>query len=141
MPLLPDGALVRDYLTRFTSFTAIARAPSSLPSALRPLPRQANMQTPTRTPHPQTAGHKRKISYADMAATYRAAGPMVAPPPHAQQPSMTAAQLQQAQLDEMRRREHAKRQSRKPTDRDIPHDVAEAVVGDGVDRYLSLIHI
>lgn len=89
------------------------------------------------TPIPQTAGHKRKISYADMAATYRAAGPMVAPP-HAQQPSMTAAQLQAAHLDEMRRRELAKRQSRKPTDRDIPHDVAEAVVGDGVDRYSRL---
>lgn len=116
-------------------FTAIARAhlvPSFQAQILRFHP-AINMATPI----PQTAGHKRKISYADMAATYRAAGPMVAPP-HAQQPSMTAAQLQAAHLDEMRRRELAKRQSRKPTDRDIPHDVAEAVVGDGVDRYSRL---
>lgn len=108
-----------------------------------------SMETPLRaratpTPHPQTsvAGHKRKISYADLAATYRAAGPMVAPgPPHAsmhQQPSLTQAQMHQAHLDELRRRELAKRQSRKPTDRDIPHDVAEAVVGDGVARYGKL---
>ena len=72
-------------------------------------------------------------------ATYRNAGPMVAPPPHPnQQPQMTAAQMQAQQLEAARRGDMARRQSRKPTDRDISEDVSEVIVGDGVTRYKRL---
>ncbi|OQO09978.1 hypothetical protein B0A48_04333 [Cryoendolithus antarcticus] len=85
------------------------------------------------------AGHKRKISYADLALTYNAAGPLPQPHPNPQQQAaITAAQLQAQQLEEVRRRDLARRQSRKPTDRDIPDDVADAIVGDGVQRYKRL---
>jgi chromatin remodeling complex protein RSC6 len=87
---------------------------------------------------PQTS-HRRKISHAELMATYRNAGPMVAPPPHpSQQPQMTAAQTQAQQLEAARRGDMARRQSRKPTDRDISEDVSEVVVGDGVTRYKRL---
>jgi SWI/SNF-related matrix-associated actin-dependent regulator of chromatin subfamily D len=64
---------------------------------------------------------------------------MVAPPSHpSQQPQMTAAQIQAQQMEAARRADMARRQSRKPTDRDIPEDVNEVVVGDGVQRYRRL---
>lgn len=88
------------------------------------------------TPQPS---HRRKISHAELMATYRNAGPMVAPPPHPnQQPQMTAAQMQAQQLEAARRGDMARRQSRKPTDRDISEDVSEVIVGDGVTRYKRL---
>ncbi|EME46192.1 hypothetical protein DOTSEDRAFT_60862 [Dothistroma septosporum NZE10] len=64
---------------------------------------------------------------------------MVAPP-HAQpaQPQLTQAQLQQQHLEQIRRQDYARRQAKKPTDRDIPDDISEAVVGDGVERYKQL---
>lgn len=65
---------------------------------------------------------------------------MVAPPPHAQtgQPQLTQAQLQQQHLEQLRRQDYARRQAKKPTDRDIPDEISEAVVGDGVERYKQL---
>lgn len=83
--------------------------------------------------------HRRKISFADIERTWRAAGPMVAPPQtHPSQPPLTQAQIQQQQLEQIRRQDHARRQAKKPTDRDIPDDMSEAVVGDGVERYKKL---
>ena len=86
-----------------------------------------------------SSSHRRKISHAELMATYRNAGPMVAPPSHpSQQPQMTAAQIQAQQMEQARRADMARRQSRKPTDRDIPEDVNEVIVGDGVQRYRRL---
>ena len=51
---------------------------------------------------------------------------------------MTAAQIQAQQMEQARRADMARRQSRKPTDRDIPEDVNEVIVGDGVQRYRRL---
>lgn len=87
-----------------------------------------------------TTGHKRKISFADIERTYRAAGPMV-PPPHANQgqPTLTPAQIQAQRLEDVRRADAARRISRKPTDRDLPSDeLSDVVVGDGVERYNKL---
>lgn len=88
----------------------------------------------------EARAHRRKISFADLERTFRAAGPMVAPPhqAHAQQPALTQAQLQQQHLETIRRQDIARRQAKKPTDRDIPDEISEAVVGDGVDRYKKL---
>ncbi|EMD00551.1 hypothetical protein BAUCODRAFT_62360 [Baudoinia panamericana UAMH 10762] len=86
------------------------------------------------------ASHKRKISFADLERTYRAAGP-VAPPPssHSQQPPPpTPQQIQAQRLEELRRQDLARRQSKKPTDRDIPEELASVIVGDGVQRYQQL---
>lgn len=87
----------------------------------------------------QARAHRRKISFADLERTYRAAGPMVAPP-HAQtgQPQLTPAQLQQQHLEQIRRQDYARRQAKKPIDRDVPDEISEAVVGDGVERYKQL---
>nr|POE63043.1 swi/snf and rsc complexes subunit ssr3 [Quercus suber] len=84
------------------------------------------------------SSHHRKISFADLERTFRAAGPMVAPQnPHQAQP--TAAQLQAQHQEALRRQEVARRLSRKPTDRDIPSDeLADVIVGDGVERYKKL---
>ncbi|GAB7366858.1 hypothetical protein MBLNU230_g1028t1 [Neophaeotheca triangularis] len=70
----------------------------------------------------------------------RGPGPMVATHPnaHPQTPAPTQAQLQAQRLEEMRRHDLVRRQSKKPTDRDIPDDVANYVVGDGVKRYKEL---
>ncbi|KAI5358140.1 Putative SWIB/MDM2 domain-containing protein [Septoria linicola] len=70
----------------------------------------------------------------------RGPGPMVAPPQqaHAQPPQLTQAQIQQQHLEAIRRQDLARRQARKPTDREIPDEVSEAVVGDGVERYKKL---
>ncbi|KAF2169338.1 hypothetical protein M409DRAFT_52590 [Zasmidium cellare ATCC 36951] len=87
----------------------------------------------------QARAHRRKISFADIERTWRAAGPMVAPPQaHAAQPQLTQAQIQQQHLEQIRRQDHARRQAKKPTDRDIPDDISEAVVGDGVERCKKL---
>lgn len=64
---------------------------------------------------------------------------MVAPPQaHQGQPQLTAAQIQQQHLESLRRQDLARRQAKKPTDREIPDEVSEAIVGDGVDRYKQL---
>lgn len=87
----------------------------------------------------QARAHRRKISFADLERTFRAAGPMVAPPQaHASQPAMTQAQLQQQHLENIRRQDLARRAAKKPTDRDVPDEISEAVVGDGVERYKKL---
>lgn len=88
----------------------------------------------------QARAHRRKISFADLERTWRNAGPMVAPPQaHAQQQQqLTAAQLQQQHAEAIRRQDLARRQAKKPTDREIPDEVSEAVVGDGVERYKKL---
>ncbi|KAK4543175.1 hypothetical protein LTR36_005725 [Oleoguttula mirabilis] len=83
--------------------------------------------------------HWRKISFADVERTFRAAGPMVPPPPHsAAQPALNAAQVQAQRLEELRRQDTARRISQKPTDRDIPEELGDVVVGDGVQRYAQL---
>jgi len=51
---------------------------------------------------------------------------------------MTQAQLQQQHLENLRRQDLARRQAKRPTDRDIPDDISEAIVGDGVERYKKL---
>lgn len=88
----------------------------------------------------QARAHRRKISFADLERTWRNAGPMVAPPQaHAQQQQqLTAAQLQQQHVEAIRRQDLARRQAKKPTDREVPDEVSEAVVGDGVERYKKL---
>lgn len=88
----------------------------------------------------QARAHRRKISFADLERTWRNAGPMVAPPQqaHAQPPQLTQAQIQQQHLEAIRRQDLARRQARKPTDREVPDEVSEAVVGDGVERYKKL---
>lgn len=86
------------------------------------------------------AGHKRKISFADLERTFRAAGPMVPQhPQHPQQPAqLNAAQIQAQRLEEIRRQDAARRISRKPTDREIPEELSGVIVGDGVERYQKL---
>ena len=60
-------------------------------------------------------------------------------PPNVQQPQQpTAAQQQARQQEELRMHELKRRQARKPTDRNIPDDLSEVVIGDGVDRYRRL---
>lgn len=85
---------------------------------------------------------KRKISFADMEATVR---PRLAAPqsaysqgPQSAQPQVTQAQQDLQRREELRRRDAAYRQARKPTDRNISDGIAEAVIGDGVDRYRKL---
>lgn len=84
----------------------------------------------------QARAHKRKISFADLEATFRAA-PMP-PQAHPTAPALTQAQLQQQHLESIRRQDLARRQAKKPTDRDVPDEISEAVVGDGVERYKKL---
>ena len=86
-------------------------------------------------------GHKRKISFAELEATFRRAGPM----PHGQaqaqqtaQQAMTPQQMEVYRQEQNRRLELARRQSKKPTDREIPDELAEVIVGDGVERYKKL---
>ncbi|KAK4569355.1 SWI/SNF and RSC complex subunit Ssr3 [Recurvomyces mirabilis] len=86
-------------------------------------------------------GHKRKISFADLERTFRAAGPMVPPPQHPnqqQQQPLNPAQLQAQRLEEIRRQDAARRISKKPTDREIPDELSGVIVGDGVERYQKL---
>lgn len=80
-----------------------------------------------------------RMADRNMAERNTHTGPMVAGPPnHAGQPTLTPAQIQQQQLEELRRRDHARRQSRKPTDKEIPDEIGDVVVGDGVQRYKQL---
>jgi SWI/SNF-related matrix-associated actin-dependent regulator of chromatin subfamily D len=51
---------------------------------------------------------------------------------------LTPAQLHAVNLENQRRNEMFRRQARKPTDRDIPRDVSDFTVGDGVERYRKL---
>ncbi|KAF2091981.1 hypothetical protein K490DRAFT_31534 [Saccharata proteae CBS 121410] len=76
------------------------------------------------------------IRWADLETTLsRNPGPMVQPQ---HPPQMTAQQLQQQQVAEQHKRELARRQSRKPTDKNIPDGIEDLVVGDGVQRYRAL---
>ncbi|KAI7215084.1 hypothetical protein KC333_g5665 [Hortaea werneckii] len=80
-----------------------------------------------RSPHPNQAR--------------RGPGPMVPPPPHANQgqPTLTPGQLQAQRLEEIRRADAARRISRKPTDRELStEELSGVVVGDGVERYNKL---
>jgi SWI/SNF-related matrix-associated actin-dependent regulator of chromatin subfamily D len=63
---------------------------------------------------------------------------MVPGPQHGQPPVMTPAQIQAARMEEVRRMEAAKRLSKKPTDREIPFELSDVIVGDGVERYTKL---
>ena len=64
---------------------------------------------------------------------------MVAPPPHQNQPpQLSQADIQRQHLERTRQQDLARRQSKKPTDRDIPDELGEVVVGDGVERYKQL---
>lgn len=87
--------------------------------------------------------HSRKISYHDMAMTYHNAGP-IAPPPQppgpgaGAAPQMSHAQMMEQHRQEQARRNHALRTSRKPTDREIPDELADVIVGDGVAQYNKL---
>jgi SWI/SNF-related matrix-associated actin-dependent regulator of chromatin subfamily D len=51
---------------------------------------------------------------------------------------LTPAQLHAVNLENQRRNEMFRRQARKPTDRDIPRDVSDITIGDGVERYRKL---
>jgi len=83
--------------------------------------------------------HRRKISFADLERTYRAAGPILPPPPHGgQQAHLNAAQVQQQRLEDMRRQDAVRRIRNKPTDRDVPDELSSVIVGDGVERYSNL---
>ena len=72
------------------------------------------------------------IRFADLNQTFRKAGPGPIVAQHPPQP--TAAQLQ----IEAQKRENAKRQSKLPTDKEIPDGVEDLVIGDGVQSYKSL---
>ncbi|KAF2767821.1 SWI/SNF complex protein [Teratosphaeria nubilosa] len=72
------------------------------------------------------------------AASRRGPGPMVPGPQHGQQPAMTPQQIQAQRLEDMRRLDAARRISKKPTDREIPFELSDVVVGDGVQRYGKL---
>jgi len=64
---------------------------------------------------------------------------MVPPPSHSNaQSTLNAAQLQAQRLEDIRRQDAARRISKKPTDRDIPEELGEVVIGDGVERYAKL---
>lgn len=77
------------------------------------------------------------IKFTDLSTTMRRRiGPMVST--GHPQPTITPQQLHAQQQAEMQKRELAKRQSRKPTDKNIPDGIEELVVGDGVQRYRQL---
>ncbi|KAJ9667634.1 SWI/SNF and RSC complex subunit Ssr3 [Coniosporium apollinis] len=68
----------------------------------------------------------------------RGPGPVPTPAHPQQQQQPTPQQMQAAQAQEAQRRELARRQARKPTDRNIPDGVEDIVIGDGVQRYRNL---
>lgn len=79
------------------------------------------------------------IKWADLEKTLRRTGPVPTPAhPQQQQQQPTPQQMQAAQAQEAQRRELARRQARKPTDRNIPDGVEGIVIGDGVQRYRNL---
>ena len=53
-------------------------------------------------------------------------------------PALSAAQQAQQQQEAQRRAEAVRRQSRKPTDRNLPDDLGQVCIGDGVERYKRL---
>jgi SWI/SNF-related matrix-associated actin-dependent regulator of chromatin subfamily D len=77
------------------------------------------------------------IRYTDIDTTFRRAGPM---PQHAQLQSHqpTHQQLQHQAVIEAQRRELARRQSRKPTDRNLPDDLGDITIGEGPAQYTKL---
>lgn len=84
-----------------------------------------------------TPAHRRKISFADLKTTFDRAAPVFAPPnPHG--PALSAQQLQQQSLEELRRRDALRRKTSKPTDRNLPEELSEICIGDGVERYRRL---
>lgn len=86
------------------------------------------MQAPYRN-YPQAAQRSPHAT-----TTRRGPGPMVVNA----QAVPTAQQLQAQQAQDATRRELAKRQSRKPTDKNIPDGAEEITIGDGVQRYRQL---
>lgn len=96
---------------------------------------------------PSSTSHKRKISHSDLMQTFRRAGPVYQQHPHAAQQqahlSQQAVQQQQQQHSQQQRQQQARqadaaRRTKQPTDRTIPDELAEVVVGDGVQRYDQL---
>ena len=83
-------------------------------------------------PSSATAQSPSMIKFADLSQTFRKAGPGPIVPQHPPQP--TAAQLQM----EAQKRENARRQSKVPTEKDIPEGVEDLSIGDGVNCYKSL---
>ncbi|KAH0018885.1 hypothetical protein KCU78_g6986, partial [Aureobasidium melanogenum] len=65
-------------------------------------------------------------------------GPMYAAGHQAHAPAISQAAQAQQQQDELRRREAARRQARKPTDLDIDDDLAEATITDAAILYRKL---
>ena len=99
----------------------------------------------------QPSAHNRKISLADLAAPSGTTGPMYTPqqppqhpqhhsqhPQHQQPPPPTAAQQAQAQQASLRATEAARARALEPTDRTLPDDLSEIIVGEGVERYNAL---
>lgn len=75
------------------------------------------------------------IKHADLDMMMRRhPGPIAGHPP----PPMNPHQLQAQQQAELQRRELLKRQSRKPTDKNLPDGVDDLIIGDGVAQYKSL---
>ncbi|KAK7509676.1 SWI-SNF complex subunit [Phyllosticta citriasiana] len=73
------------------------------------------------------------IKHADLAMMMRR-NPGPSPPPAAMNPHQLQAQHQA----ELQKRELLKRQSRKPTDKNLPDGVEDMVIGDGVAQYKAL---
>ncbi|KAK8176083.1 SWI-SNF complex subunit [Phyllosticta citrichinensis] len=74
------------------------------------------------------------IKHADLAMMLRRnPGPIAAHPP-----PMNPHQLQAQHQAELQKRELLKRQSRKPTDKNLPDGVEDMVIGDGVAQYKAL---
>ncbi len=74
------------------------------------------------------------IRRADLELTFRRAGPMVA----GAHPQPTPQQIQAQQAAEAQKRDLVRRQSRRPTDKDLPDALDDIVIGDGVKRYQAL---
>lgn len=76
------------------------------------------------------------IRFADLDKTFRRAGPMVAPP--AQNAHLAAQQAAQLAHQEAQKRELARRQSRKPVDKNLPDGIDDLVIGDAAKSYRDL---
>lgn len=82
--------------------------------------------------------HKRKISFADLKSTFQRTAPAYNPQASSHAPPLNPQQEAARQQEDLRRREVARRQSKKPTDRTIPDDLSDVCIGDGVQRYQKL---
>ena len=60
------------------------------------------------------------------------------PPQQPQQQSYNVAQAEQHRLEQQRQMDFARRRSKKPTDREVPDELTDVIVGDGVERYKKL---